>query len=170
MNRYVPRPIYKSTDGSEIHPYHRDTIGRRALPHEPPSWVDRTKEIYFITVCCKCRNENQLCHRNIASKLFEAARFYEAEHRWSVPLMLLMPDHVHFLVRFATDARMKNTVSNWKRYTSIHAPIEWQRDFFDHRLRGEEARRRKTDYVLHNPVRARLVKAWQEWPYIMMLE
>ena len=42
--------------------------------------------------------------------------------------------------------------------------------FFDLRLRGEEARRRKTDYVLHNPVRARLVKAWQEWPYIMMLE
>ena len=35
-------------DGSEIRPY-RDVIGRRALLHDPPLFVDASKEIFFIT-------------------------------------------------------------------------------------------------------------------------
>jgi hypothetical protein len=33
-------------DGSESHPY-RDVIGRRALPHDPPLFVDASKEIFL---------------------------------------------------------------------------------------------------------------------------
>jgi len=29
--------------------------------------------------------------------------------------------------------------------------INWQRDFFDHRLRGDEGWREKSDYILRNP-------------------
>jgi hypothetical protein len=33
-------------DGSESRPY-RDEIGRRALPHNPPLFVDASREIFF---------------------------------------------------------------------------------------------------------------------------
>ena len=35
-----------SWDGSESRPY-RDVIGRRALPHDPPLFVDASKEIFL---------------------------------------------------------------------------------------------------------------------------
>jgi len=35
-----------SRDGWESHPY-RDVIGRRSLPHDPPLFVDPSKEIFF---------------------------------------------------------------------------------------------------------------------------
>ncbi len=35
-----------SRDGSESDPY-RDVIGRRALPHDPPLFVDASKEIFL---------------------------------------------------------------------------------------------------------------------------
>ena len=55
-----------SWDGSESRPY-RDVIGRRALPHDPPLFVDASKEIFFITICCKKRGANQLCYPEVAS-------------------------------------------------------------------------------------------------------
>ncbi len=93
-----------SWDGSESHPY-RDVIGRRALPHDPPLSLDPAQEIFFITICCKQRRTNQLCYSEVASILFEAARFYEREQKWFVHVMVLMPDHLHFLVNFGLDAR-----------------------------------------------------------------
>ena len=37
--------------------------------------------------------------------------------------------------------------------------------FFDHMLRDNENLMQKGEYVRQNPVRAGLVKDWQEWPY-----
>jgi hypothetical protein len=38
--------------------------------------------------------------------------------------------------------------------------------FFDHILRSHESYSAKWDYVRQNPVRARLVKEWSEWPFV----
>src|SRR5204863_464260 len=83
--------------------------------------------------------------------------------RWFVPVLLLMPDHVHFLATFSVDVKMTNVVTNWKRFTSNHVKINWQRDFFDHRLRGDEGWREKSDYILQSPVRAGLVAKYEDW-------
>jgi putative transposase len=113
---------------------------------------------------------NQLCREEVASVLFEAVRFYQKKHKWFVHLMLLMPDRVHFLVRFAMDVRLRTVIADWKRFTSTHAEIDWQRDFFDHRLRGDEGWRQKADYILANPVRAGLAIAAEDWPYVLINE
>jgi putative transposase len=159
-----------SSDGSEIRPYQRDVIGRRALPHDPPLSIDTNKEVFFITICCKQRGENQLCHSAVASVLYEAVRFYERNREWFVHLMVIMPDHVHFLASFAMDARLRDLIARWKRFTSTRGKIHWQRDFFDHRLRGDEGWRQKADYILANPVRAGLVRNAEDWPYVLLPE
>ena len=156
-----------STDGSENRPYHPDVIGRRALPHDPPLSIDTNKEIFFIKICCQRRGENQLCHPNVSSVLFEAARFYQENHQWFIHLMVVMPDHVHFLASFAMEVKIKDLIARWKRFTSTRAKISWQRDFFDHRLRGDEGWREKADYILANPVRAGFVMKTEDWPYVL---
>jgi len=95
-------------------------------------------------------------------------QFYQRQQRWFVPILLLMPDHVHFLASFSMDVKMTNVVASWKRFTSNHAKINWQRDFFDHRLRGNEGWREKCDYILQNPVRAGLIGKYEDWPYVLL--
>jgi hypothetical protein len=55
---------------------------------------------------------------------------------------------------------LKNTLSKALRFDGIAAPY-WQKDFFDHVLRSEESYEEKWHYVRENPVRAGLVKQWQ---------
>ena len=41
----------------------------------------------------------------------------------------------------------------------------WQEEFFDPVLRSSESYSQKWEYVKENPVRARLVKKFDEWPF-----
>ena len=68
-----------------------------------------------------------------------------------------MPDHLHALLSFPHDLRMKSVISKWKEYTAKHVGIHWQRDFFDHRLRSDESFDEKAHYICTNPVRENLV-------------
>ena len=58
---------------------------------------------------------------------------------------------------------MNQFMSDWKRFLTTTLKIEWQRDFFDHRLRKEESYLGKADYIRANPLRAGLVAASERW-------
>ena len=78
-----------------------------------------------------------------------------------------MPDHVHALVSFPPSGKtLQSVLSKWKEWTAKQLGIEWQRDFFEHRLRREESRREKSHYILNNPVRKELVSRAEDWPYV----
>ena len=77
---------------------------------------------------------------------------------WWPYLFLLMPDHLHALLSFPPSGKpLKSVVSKWKEWTAKGSGIVWQRDFFEHRLRHDESRREKVDYILRNPHRKKLV-------------
>jgi putative transposase len=78
-----------------------------------------------------------------------------------------MPDHVHALISFPPSGKpLRRVVSQWKEWTAKQCGIGWQRDFFEHRLRQEESRREKAEYILQNPVRKQLVSRPEEWPFV----
>ncbi len=92
---------------------------------------------------------------------------------WWIGRYVLMPDHVHFFARPASDARPKaGWVGMWKSVSSrriapalsIKPPI-WQADYFDRFLRSSESYSDKWQYVEQNPVRAGLVGQVEDWPY-----
>ena len=141
--------------------------GRKALPHDPPPFIDPAGALFFITICCKPRGFNQLCVPDVAANVFAAARFYSELRHWNISLLLLMPDHLHMLASFNTDEGITKVMRNWKRYVAAQYGIQWQRDFFDHRLRGDESSNDKARYILENPVRAGLVKQCEDWAYQM---
>ena len=111
---------------------------RKILPHEIPSWVE-TGADYFITICAEPKGVN---------------------------LLLLMPDHLHAIMSFSPQADMQKSITDWKRYTCISGGIEWQRDFFDHRLRKDESYLEKAQYIRINPVRAGFIDSPDKWPLV----
>jgi putative transposase len=138
-----------------------------SLPHEIPLWVDPSKEIYFVTINCRRRFENQLALPKIAAGIFETIEHRQRKFLWWPYLVLLMPDHLHALLSFPPSNKpMRSIISKWKEWTAKDMGVVWQDDFFEHRLRREESRREKADYILANPVRANLVSKPQDWTYV----
>ncbi|MFA6173838.1 MAG: hypothetical protein WC334_08395 [Kiritimatiellales bacterium] len=141
-------------------------LQRKKLPHEIPSWVEQG-ERHFITINCRERENNPLLQPDIAECLLNSARFYEETGKWHLWLMLIMPDHIHFIAIFDLTTGIKATVSVWKRYQTKVLGIDWQADFFEHRLRNQSEFDEKAHYIRMNPVRKNLVRTAEEWPYIL---
>ncbi len=76
-----------------------------------------------------------------------------------------MPDHLHMLIGVPGDAQLSNLIRDFKRITARMAKIDWQRNFFDHRLRHDESLAKKFEYICQNPVRAGLITQGEKWPY-----
>ena len=140
---------------------------RKNLPHEVPSWVDPQREVYFITINCEKRFQNQLALSAVSERLFETIRHRQEKFLWWPYLFLLMPDHLHALLSLPPSGKpLKQVISKWKEWTAKEIKIEWQRDFFEHRLRHDESRREKADYILQNPVRGKLIARAEDWPFV----
>jgi REP element-mobilizing transposase RayT len=144
-----------------------DILGRKTLPHEIPSWVDPQKEIYFVTINCRERFRNQLALPEVGPRIFDTVRHRQEKQLWWPHLFLLMPDHAHALLSFPPSGKsMQSVLSKWKERVAKEVGIDWQRDFFEHRLRHDESRVEKADYILQNPVRKQLVARVGEWPFV----
>ncbi len=76
-----------------------------------------------------------------------------------------MPDHVHVLVSVPPSTDLGRVVSNWKRYVARFHQVEWQRDYFEWRLRGDDRLHEKIEYLKLNPVRAGLAATPEDWPW-----
>jgi putative transposase len=138
---------------------------RKYFDHSIPPWIDQGS-IFFLTVCCQKRNENQLCVSGVSKVILNAAKFYHEKDRWYVWVILLMPDHLHALVSIGLQDDLSKIVKEWKGFTAKKSGIKWQRGFFDHRLRSDENLQQKEWYIRNNPVRQNLVSKPEDWVFI----
>ncbi len=139
---------------------------RKKLPHEIPSWVQQGEK-HFITINCQTRGINQLLQNDTAKKLLASAEFYEKQNRWYLWLMVVMPDHIHFIATFNLSAGVRSIITAWKRYQAIHQGIDWQSDFFEHRLRNHSEFEEKCHYIRMNPARKGLIENPANWPHVL---
>ena len=108
-----------------------------------------------------------LCRENIAQDLLDSARFYDEIGRWYLWLILVMPDHVHLIATFDLGRGLQPIMKAWKGYQKRNLHVEWQADFFEHRLRNADEFVEKACYVRMNPVRQGLVDSPDAWPYVL---
>jgi REP element-mobilizing transposase RayT len=142
-------------------------IGRKKLPHETPLGILPEEAIFFITICAKQRGSTVLTAHSFA--VLEAVRQRHSSGVWFCRIFVIMPDHVHALLRFPNPAHpMPKAVSDFKRWTARAGQFHWQRDFFEHRLRSNESVHEKADYILRNPVCAGLAASPDLWPYVFI--
>jgi putative transposase len=138
---------------------------RKKLPHKIPQWVPEGSW-FFITIKCIPRDKNQLCRVPTGDAVLAAMAHNHTKLIWHCRLCLLMPDHLHAIIAFPSTPGMETTLTNWKKYVAIEHGIEWQRDFFDHRLRTHWELEQKTSYILMNPVRRGLCERAEDWVWI----
>ncbi len=139
--------------------------GRKHLPHDVPLGVGSDGQVFFITVCAAERDSQPLIQAGTPEILMESVRHRHNEGLWFARVFIVMPDHVHLLIRMSDTAVLCHSITQWKRWTARQGGFVWQRDFFDHRLRSDESSREKADYILNNPVRAGLCDKPEDWPH-----
>ena len=133
-------------------------------------WLFDREPIYFVTACAagrRCLFTTEAIHATFITFATAATA-----HGAFVGRYVLMPDHIHLFValdpeRITLSAwvkSLKNQVSKTLRHQGEPSP-HWQTGFFDHVLRSGESYNEKWQYVLQNPVRAKLVSSPEDWPY-----
>jgi putative transposase len=137
---------------------------RKKLPHTIPSWIPDS-ELFFITINGKSRGLNQFSNENAGPIILKSAKYHFEIKNWYCRLLMLMPDHLHMLVAFPQNTSMKHFITSWKSFLHKQCKVRWQRDFFDHRIRGWESLEAKAEYIRKNPVRAGLVSNTEDWPW-----
>ena len=140
---------------------------RKTLNHQIPAWIKnpQTHPAFFITICCQKRGTNQLANDSIWPTILESIEDRQAKQIWFCTLFLAMPDHIHGIFRFDGDKSMTLAIRGWKRWITSKCQIEWQRGYFDHRLRTHESGEQKRHYILQNPIRAGLTENPADWKY-----
>lgn len=123
--------------------------------------------IYLITICVDFR-QKVLAN----SVFFELLRnTLVGLKKWFVFACVVMPDHLHTI---ASPIERGTSPADFSRFVkrnttvALRPPWTWQEGCFDHLLRSDESFNRKLLYVLLNPVRARLVKRWQDWEFLYL--
>ena len=76
-----------------------------------------------------------------------------------------MPNYLHMLVSGSEGAPLVRFVQHFKQATGHQHPGLWQRSYYDHILRHEEAVEDVARYIWGNPVRAGMVEDVIHYPY-----
>jgi putative transposase len=140
------------------------------LHHKVPDWVEDGALFHLRIALDRNVMQRTLIDPPLGTALLEGAKLYESINRWHIKIFLLMPDHLHTILSFPESESMGGIVGDWKRFYKCNHAVEWQEDFFDHRLRRDERGEQlsaKLDYIRQNPVVSGLCLRAEDWPWVI---
>jgi putative transposase len=125
---------------------------------------------YFVTICTANRADVFRSARAVdpmVALLLHSA----AAMDFAAAAYCFMPDHLHVLLVAESDhAALLECVRRFKQLSAFDYRRQtggalWQAGYFEHALRGSEQTDAVARYILENPVRAGLCRAFQEYPF-----
>lgn len=122
---------------------------------------------YFITICTKNR-QSSLLGSPIAQSILATWRLQHGNGDFTFHCGTVMPDHIHFLFTLAERVTLGQCLIKFKAKTKAAlaaADLSWQRDFYDHRLRADDAMESFTKYIFLNPYRKSLLRIGESWAH-----
>jgi len=106
----------------------------------------------------------------VATLMENALRFHHGQ-RFELLAWVVMPNHVHALLTVA-DIPLSKIVQNWKSIVAVAANRLlgrtgdfWQADYWDTYMRDTEQTWKAVRYIENNPVKAKLCRTPEEWPF-----
>jgi putative transposase len=126
---------------------------------------------YFATLCLAPRLPVLIPAP--AATFITAAHRLHAEALWRLRCLTVMPDHAHLFFTLGSRLTLSQLFGRLKHdtRTDIRAHhVDWQDNFYDHRLRPNDSREATIRYIWLNPYRAGLVSARETWPYFYCCE
>lgn len=140
---------------------------------------DREGHTHFVTFSCYKRRR-LLDHDRAKRMVLGALNAQLRRLAGSCFGFVLMPDHVHAILKFPEPDELSEALKQWKRTSSfrIHKLLQdelteyrrataddpvWQARFYDFNLYSRKKIEEKLTYMHLNPVRARLVERAVDW-------
>lgn len=112
-----------------------------------------------------------LRQQEIAKIVANALRFFDG-HRYELRAWVIMPNHVHAVVRPRPPETLSKVLHTWKSFSSKEANkllkragALWQSESYDHLIRDDDDHARCVAYTVNNPVSAKLCPRPEEWTW-----
>jgi len=111
-----------------------------------------------------------LTNRHIAIIARDAIHYLDGKD-YELICYCIMSNHVHMIV-CKTSRILYQILQTLKRFTAREANKAlnrdgkfWQKESYDNLIRSRNELSNKIQYVLNNPVKARLVNSWEDWEF-----
>ena len=109
--------------------------------------------------------------RRVAEMVQEKLLYYDRQS-YRLLSWVVMPNHIHFLMTRFDAIELADIMQSFKSLTSHKANKLlrrkgqfWMEDYFDRYMRNAEHFAKTVRYIENNPVKARLCKKPQDWPF-----
>ena len=99
--------------------------------------------------------------------------------RYELIAFVVMPNHVHLLIKILNDWPLDKILYSWKSYTAkeiiknekqkdprCNLKRVWSREYYDRFIRDGNHYINCIEYILRNPQKAGLVKGDKVWPFV----
>ena len=146
-------------------------------PHQSNLRTGRSSEIGRIYVITKCvEGRKPLLTAPVdgqwpSDRVIDSLRTLMRLNAWTCLGYVVMPDHVHFVIRLMTGTLFSH-MNRFSTFTGREinslrgeSGTFWQEGYFDHALRGERSLTAYLTYMMANPVRANLVAHATDWKW-----
>ena len=138
-------------------------IYRRRMPH----WR-LTGAVYFVTWRL---DKSQAFLSAAESEIVASAIKHFDRQRYDPMAYVVMPNHVHILVRPYEQFLLQDIVRSWKSFTAYKLQRQsgkqgriWQEEYFDRIMRDEAEFFEKAQYILNNPLK--IQPQSKEYPWV----
>ena len=155
----------------------RETILAQALAAKRPlTWSEQEELFRWYSTRVDAyldagHGECWLRQPEIAAQMADVLRFH-AGQRFDLLAWVIMPNHVHAVVRPLPGFTLSQILHSWKGYGAKEANRLlqragdfWQGESYDHLVRDEADLHRCCQYTTMNPVNARLCAQPELWPW-----
>ena len=128
------------------------------------------KRIYFVTICTE-NHRPAFNNDSVVARILETLTTAAQNHKFAVHAYCFMPDHLHVLVEGLTDqSQLLQFIRSFKQtsafaYTQTFRHRLWQRTYYDHVLRRDDAIADVAWYIWMNPIRKGLCQHYWEYPF-----
>ena len=129
------------------------------------------RQIYFVTVTTQARTP---WFREFGPARLVVREMQDLHFHGDVDSLawVLMPDHLHWLFQLGCVGTLSEVMQRLKGRSAkavnqilCRSGKIWQRNYYDHALRGDEDLTTKARYIVENPLRAGLVSSLGDYPF-----
>ncbi len=123
--------------------------------------------LYFLTMCA-AKRKSGLDTPKVFEMGIQIAREMETAEAIEFHCLVVMPDHMHLLIRLRGETRLEDFAKSFKgRLSPLLRKLGagWERGYFDRLLRDKDPVDVVVRYMVMNPYRKKLLEADEEWPF-----
>ena len=117
---------------------------------------------------CSTNRQSGLTTSQVGESILHALRSLQLDGDIDLHCATLMPDHVHLLFTLKERLTLGQVVGKLKSATQLALKskhLQWQNNYFDHRLREQIPMEDFARYIFLNPYRKGLLPCNQTWPW-----